>query len=140
MREILYRGKATNRKAGCFYRTKYENGDWVYGLITDTKNYAGNAEMTNEQGVQRIEVDKKTVGRFTGLKDKNRKKIFEGDIIKNSFKSGDAEYFVVKWNNAYCRFELEGIKIKECICLCSRPFSQVAGNIYDNPELLGVSE
>lgn len=81
MREILFRGKATNRIEGREYRTNYENGDWVYGLLTDIENYAGFAEMTNINGVSGIEVDGKTIGQFTGLTDKYGTKIFEGDIV-----------------------------------------------------------
>ena len=33
MREILFRGKAINRNRG-YHRTKYKNGEWVYGLLT----------------------------------------------------------------------------------------------------------
>lgn len=51
MREIMFRGKAANREKGRSYRTSYKNGDWVYGLLTDTENYAGFAEMTNTNGV-----------------------------------------------------------------------------------------
>lgn len=110
MREILFRGKAANRIDGRAYRTNYKNGDWVYGLLTDAENYAGFSEMTNTNGVHGIEVDKNTVGQFTGFYDSTRweeltpaeqeaflhqpdgwkntpdvwpgKQIFEGDILE----------------------------------------------------------
>ena len=137
MREILFRGQAANRIEGRPYRTSYKNGDWVYGLLTDAENYAGFAEMTNTNGVSGIEVDKNTVGQFTGLTDKNGKKIFEGDIlvIWNEYEHPVLVKFLdFGWHcvipnvNVYIhyRHRLENNTAKY----------EVIGNIHDNPELL----
>ena len=80
MREHLYRGKAINRDPNRTYRTEYKNGDWVFGLLSKLDKYG--AEMTNEDGVTRIDVDPETICEFTGFKDKFGKKIFEDDIVK----------------------------------------------------------
>lgn len=82
MREILFRGKAANRKSGCSYRTKYKNGDWVFGMLTEPHNYAGFAEMTNTNGVSGIEVDRTTVGQFTGVVDTELEPIYEDDVVR----------------------------------------------------------
>lgn len=130
MREILFRAKAINRVPGREYRTKYKNGDWVYGFLEKPPFLGWPAEMRNEDMWSGIEVDFDTIGQYTGLKDKKRKKIFEGDIVR-VVSSG--EIAVVKWDEIESRFyfDAEGYGI----CIVSK--AEVLGNIYDNPELLG---
>lgn len=87
MRNILFRGKAINRTGN--ERTKYKNGDWVYGLFSRSynKRWESPAEMTNEDGISNIEVDYKTIGQYTGLSDMYGFRIFEGDIIQNNYEN-----------------------------------------------------
>lgn len=136
MREILFRAKAINRIPGREYRTKYKNGDWVYGLLEKPRYPEFSelpAEMRNTDGVSGIEVDFDTIGQYTGLKDKKGRRIFEGDIVgvdnalvKGTFRVeyGNSASFICV-DNEDRRYFLGG-------CNC-----KVIGNIYDNPELLG---
>ena len=86
-------------------------------------------------------VDSSTVGQYTGLTDKNGKKIFEGDIIKvpDCCHCGDAVGFVYYDCDeaAYCA-KCWGIKYQLGADLSSDSI-EIIGNIHDNPELLEES-
>lgn len=145
MREIVFRGKAANREKGRSYRTSYKNGDWVYGLLTDTENYAGFAEMTNINGVCGIEVDKSTVGQYTGLTDRDGNKIFEGDVVRHYNRFDDPAAFDVGkifWDTHKCRWLRTSLKCdyNPEVWSSSAKSYEVIGNIYDNPGLLGVTD
>lgn len=147
MREILFRAKAINRIEGREYRTNYKNGDWVYGLITKMYDKCFEklpAEMRNTSGVSGIEVDYKTIGQYTGLKDDNGTKIFEGDILK--VKSVDIDYEYITKVYCYCNtlcvdvvgedYDSTAIGFANDIWDTDCAKVEIIGNIYDNPELL----
>ena len=134
MREILFRGKRT------------DNDEWAFGFFT--KSPSGNVYITETVTgcASPKTVDPDTVGQFTGLTDKNGKKIFEGDILKEEIrtrpaKDGSPRYKTRKY--VVCcdawAFHLEAIGAT------GRPSRSVShcyviGNIHDNPELLGGAE
>lgn len=119
MREILFRGKRT------------DNGEWIEGFyaISGDRTYIILDSGIAFAYVTMKEVLPETVGEFTGLTDKNGKKIFEGDIVKDI----DGRFYRI------CLFEYEwfadlstsiGISMKNL-----KP-CEIIGNIFENPELL----
>ena len=138
MREILFRAKAINRTG--YERSNYKNGDWVYGLITrlyDERFPELPAEMTDTSGISGIDVDYKTMGESTGLKDKHGKLIFEGDIVlkRTRFKKEPCEV-VFSFGTFHCGFGSGSSTATHPYTLDDKHI-EVIGNIYDNPELLG---
>ena len=129
MRDITFRGK------------RKDTGEWVHGFFANAKWYIDEKQMAiifpadicmfphcEVSGWE--EVIPETVGQFTGLLDKNGKKIFEGDIL-----------LVNDIQKAYVFFEKGQFVVNHFAInvLCSRNIeSVVIGNIHDNPELLGV--
>ena len=68
------------------------------------------------------------VMQYTGLKDKNGKEIYEGDIVKGNYLKGIG---VVEWNDKFCKFD-----ISHKMNITPSDECEVIGNIYENPELL----
>ena len=147
MREILFRAKAINRDGG-YHRTNYKNGDWVYGLISRLYDERFNffpAEMTNEDGISGIEIDHNTIGQYTGLTDKNAKKIFEGDIVRTLAPCSIDKYIkgVVVFGEYSTSYQSSNVGYyvnwslnKNLAIYCKINDIEIIGNIHDNPELL----
>jgi uncharacterized phage protein (TIGR01671 family) len=137
MREILYRGK------------RKDNGEWVYGYylpyhaVKDTNGKDVFAQIFVEPDEKHPKgwaiVTAETVGQYTGLKDKNGAKIFEGDIVKY-YGICKTIIGVVK----ICEEDFSGLYgVCEAFTdgsgtslLKAKIDCQVVGNIYDTPELL----
>lgn len=127
------------------FRGKTKDNEWIYGYYhkeTSTsialQEYGINEINTHyihtviDHLPFKIEVIPETIGQYTGLKDKNGKKIFEGDIVKY-----DNDYIkqigVIEWNNKNASFQIKGISSSSMAHL-KRMI--VIGNIYENKELL----
>lgn len=77
---------------------------------------------------------------YTGLKDKNGKEIYEGDLMWTSKYSDSPR--VVRWNNEESRFELglmDNNEPDKAYLMTFGTHLEVIGNIYENPELLEVA-
>lgn len=119
MREILFCGK------------RIDNGEWVLGFLA----FDG---VNEDYYINDREVDPTTVGQYTGLQDKNGKRIFEGDICRNT-KTG--EIVSVKWHGTMAGFVWNKRKENSHLSDFGELFRvydkyEVIGNIHDNPELM----
>ena len=131
---ILYRAKAINRIKGNFYRTKYKNGDWVYGLVTRLSPKYNEAEMRNTDGIDGIDVDIDTISEYIGIDDIVGTMIFDGDILEFEFETIGKQLAVVKYSTQFnAGFLLEPINN---FAFTTTDKGRVVGNIFDNPELL----
>ena len=147
MREILFRGQT--RKYGEKVRMgdgKKLPGHWVYGGVLQGAGshsiiYGG--ENVNDPGenLDKWCVHTDTLGQFTGLTDKNGKKIFENDIIVICYETDGEEFSEtkkVRYNEKECCWY--PMRWEECCEHCDHYTEvksiEVVGNIHDNPELL----
>lgn len=127
MREIIFRGKRTDKR------------EWGYGNYIHLDCHPKcNDYITGQNEPFEWRVDPSTVGQFTGLTDKNGKRIFEGDILRFFTGEGSTLYIVVweyhRWLVRVCgEPDVNPDDLDEFFC----ERAEVIGNIHDNPELIG---
>lgn len=142
MREILFRGKCVDSGEwvyGNLIEDKWgdDNGNTIYAILQD-RVAPGIVELWTP-----VRVIPETVGQYTGLTDKNGKKIFEGDICGCFCNT---QIFEVKYCKERCGYFLDDcVRSGDCEpapeCLGNlRNTMEVIGTIYDNPELLEAKE
>ena len=147
MREILFRGK------------RIDNDEWIEGNFGEYALGSGEKiscisipKANSVAGSLCYDVDPETVGQYTGLTDKNGKKIFEGDILEG-IRYGNEERAEVLWIDKAASWGIrysfrEKNESGYTSWLNSAWFRTindargpvVIGNIHDNPELLEVGE
>lgn len=140
MKENKFRGKET------------DTGKWVYGglfkepappqcfektledkywIVYPNPRYMPDWNLPYE--MVRTDIEKETIGQYTGLKDKNGKEIYEGDII---YVIPEDETAFILWDKETAKYI---IQFKGWCADFDNYYGkelEVIGNIYDNPELL----
>lgn len=151
IRSIEFRGK------------RVDNGEWIYGDLLQIPEHDVYSIMEQKGNAGHYLIDKNTIGQYTGLKDANGTKIFEGDIFKfndevfdsyetdcgTEYDSCEVENYAVvgfckntgkfdfikyKFYNNQVEADLHENHDIEFYDFISE--LEVIGNIYDNPELL----
>ena len=129
---------------GLYHGKRKDNGEWIYwniyGELCRLSGKRACLSIPNKSGescyyyVHQIKqlIDPETIGEYTGLTDKNGKRIFEGDIllycgVQNVVVSFENGQFVIN------HYAINLLKARNAE-------SEVIGNIHDNPELLEVEE
>ena len=140
MREILFRGK------------RCDNGEWVQGYYIRAEHHWHKHGIHKDWIVcgasanggwfalhNKYAVKDETVGQYTGLKDKNGKMIWEGDVIKWDYTCNEGKSHQVRYDVGSACFvasrEHNG-NIIDTVFYNDGQHAEVIGNIHDNPELL----
>lgn len=138
-----------------FKAKRIDNGEWVEGYYQKKYDEIGRERhyiFLCESHIvwEYAEIDINTLCQYTGLTDKNGRKIFENDVVKYHFGDDVAQIkfgkyqscfdsqktfhvgFFVDWQKGYMRKDL-GYWVEMIDC-------NIVGNIFDNPELFGGGE
>lgn len=134
-----------------FRAKRLDNGGWAYGGLIDVDDYCI-IDQGNELYVERdyvfrgdthffqlsgVMCDKKTIGQFTGLYDKNGTEIYEGDIIEITNPNTKEKYIsTVKWNLKGYYAAIMGNNGNVILGYIDKSLICIIGNIHDNPSLI----
>ena len=135
MKEVLFRGKTVDTNEwiqGSLVRALgYLDEDEKFFIISEDALYYNHGEFDIVKEVRR-----ETVGQYTGLTDKNGKKIFEGDIVKFLHPAfNKSRIGVISYEMNEMGFVLRHKGDYSWIAYANK-FYEVIGNIYDTKELL----
>ena len=137
MREILFKAK------------RIDNGEWIEGHYTECRgetfigiDTSSIFEIFCPPVIRWFKVSSETLCQFTGLYDKNGNKIWENDIVNHN-----GEYATVKFGTYCSSFDCESYNWGFYVDFPEKTFyrkelgywrrkAEIAGNVFDNPELL----
>lgn len=160
MREILFRGKRIDNgewvESGSIARGSRLDNSWDYyigasahsnNLVDKYRNVV--ASVARGGGCLWYLIDPATIGQYTGLTDKNGKKIFEGDIVhilgnqtSENWKCVNYNALIAFLDGGFCALDgtVEDHGFRR-YALARMDFDlKVIGNCHDNPELLGGAD
>lgn len=134
VREILFRGK------------RIDNGEWIEGQYV----YLLNPKTENGQPIKHlihdgtpfgVQIDPETLCEYTGLTDKNGRKVFEGDIVQYPIYQGKHRgtdlhtvVFESRLGSAYFGITMDDIETWYFCCSVPSKLMEVIGNIHDKKE------
>lgn len=138
MREIKFRGK------------KIDSNEWIFGWLRQSGHQEiqkANGQYVRTEKYYQIQnnkyhfefVTEETIGQYTGLKDKKRKEIYEGDIVKGLFNDPEEPEIIgiVRYDDCKASYMVVSKNGSEWELGCLDEL-EVIGNIHDNPKLLEV--
>ena len=127
MREIKFRGKRINID------------EWVYGFYFQRKSEDGRdkCHFIHDGNCIQYMVKPETIGQYTGLKDKDGKEIYEGDILKWFEENGRFQYKGIAENKPGWFLIKDELACRRILVRLMEAYNiEVIGNKYENPELL----
>lgn len=108
-------------------------GGWLTGFSMDIPE---SSDPSVDDGIL-LDPASIEIMQYTGLKDKNGKEIYEGDIVQNVSSDGKRlSKFKIIWSESRCRFMKEREDYNFYDLETGQNFLEIIGNVYENPELL----
>ena len=139
-----------------FRGKRVDTGEWVYGYLTFWNPYhayiadegvwwyertlIGDKAIPYTRG-NLYRVDPSTTGQFIGLKDRNNKEIYEGDIVEDIESDARNNWGIItldpdEWGEVFITGNEDAFCYRDFLELIARGRIEVIGNIHDNPDLI----